>query len=209
VSQTLFSLGLHAGIAKHEVARAGLPEDSALRGAVQEVAELAQGALLEMRGSIFALRGGAVAEQGLVAALGAHATALSVRHDVRVRVEGPDDRLPLTPEVEELLFRIGQEAMTNAVKHSQCHFVAVRVEVERAQVVLSVRDDGVGFDTARPYQGHMGLDLIKARAGDAGGSAMIRSAPGAGTTVRVVVPATPPGPPAPPAPRAAPPASVS
>ncbi|MBV9920238.1 MAG: MASE1 domain-containing protein [Pseudonocardia sp.] len=212
VSQTLFTLGLHTEIAKHEVARiAGAPVGP-LADAIGEVAELARGALLELRASIFDLRGGAVAEQGLVAALAAHGAGLAVRHDVRVGVEGPSERLPLDPGHEELLFRIGQEAMTNAVKHSGSAAVSVRVAVEPGAVALTVRDDGAGFDPDRSYSGHLGLELMRSRAAEAGGRLTIESAPGAGTAVRVRFPAaaTPPvDSPAPRAQPAAPPVSVS
>jgi signal transduction histidine kinase len=211
VSQTLFSLGLHAGIARHEVARVELDPDSALVGAIDSVTELAQGALLEMRGSIFALRGGAVAEQGLVAALGAHGAALAVRHGVQVSVDGPSERVPLSPQAEELLFRIGQEAITNAVKHSSSSLVSAEITVANGGVGLVIADHGVGFDATRSYGGHLGLELMRSRAVDAGGSMAIESAPDGGTTVRVVVPAnaTATEPPALPAPPVAPPASVS
>ncbi len=190
VSQTLFTLGLHAGIAQHEVGRAVLPTGSALPNAIAEVAELAHGALVEMRASIFELRGDAVSDQGLVAALAAHGAALAVRHERDVTVSGPPERLPLAPAAEELLFRIGQEAVTNALKHSGSPAVTVVVSVEAGRVVLAVRDDGAGFDPARAYAGHLGLELMRARAAELGGSAAIESAPGAGTTVRVTVPAT-------------------
>jgi signal transduction histidine kinase len=211
VSQTLFSLGLHAGIAKHEVARAAVAADSALPGAIESVAELAQGALLEMRASIFELRGDAIAEQGLVAALGAHGAALAVRHDVQVTVDGPFERVPLSPPAEELLFRIGQEAITNAVKHSGSPIVSAEVAVEGGEVRLLVRDRGAGFDPSRSYRGHLGLELMRSRAADAGGTLVIDSTADAGTMVRVALPAiaTAAEPPAPAAPPAAPPASVS
>jgi signal transduction histidine kinase len=211
VSQTLFTLGLHAGIAKHEVTRAELAPDSALPAAIDSVAELAQGALLEIRGSIFELRGGAVAEHGLVAALGAHGAALAVRHGVQVSVDGPSERVPVSPRAEELLFRIGQEAITNAVKHSGSPLVSAEITVANGGVGLVIADHGVGFDATRSYGGHLGLELMRSRAADAGGSMAIHSAPDAGTTVRVVVPAsvTATELPALPAPPAAPPASVS
>jgi signal transduction histidine kinase len=204
VSQTLFSLGLHAGIARHEVARAELPAGSALPDAVAEMAALAQAALLEMRASIFDLRGGAVAEQGLVTALAAHGAALTVRHDVQVTVTGPEDRLPLAPRTEELLFRIAQEALTNAVKHSGCATVSATVAAGDGQATLAVVDHGRGFDQAILYAGHLGLALMRSRAVEAGGTVDISSSPGGGTTVRVTVPTAPP---VPPAPRAVPPAS--
>jgi signal transduction histidine kinase len=188
VSQTLYSLGLHAGIAQHEIAHGAANDDGRLSAAVQEVAGLAQGALLEMRASIFELRGGAVAEQGLVAALAAHCIAQSLRHDVHIDVTGPPERLPLDVPVEELLFRIGQEAITNAVKHSASEIVSVQVTEGQGRVTLEVRDDGVGFDPERAYAGHLGLDLLRTRAADAGGSATIGSRPGEGTSVVVSVP---------------------
>lgn len=211
VSQTLFTLGLHTEIAKHEVARIENAPVGPLADAIGEVAELARGALLEMRASIFDLRGGAVAEQGLVAALAAHGAGLAVRHDVRVGVDGPSERLPLDPGHEELLFRIGQEAVTNAVKHSGSAAISVHVAVEPAAVDLTVRDDGAGFDSDRSYSGHLGLELMRSRAIEAGGRLTIESAPGAGTTVRVRFPAArpPADSPAPPAQPAAPPVSVS
>ncbi len=189
VSQTLFTLGLHAGIAKHEIAHAELAPDGALSAAIDLVAELAQGALLEIRGSIFELRGGAVAEQGLVAALGAHGAALAVRHGVQVSVDGPSGRVPVSPRGEELLFRIGQEAITNAVKHSGSRLVSAEITVGNGGIGLVIADLGVGFDPTHSYGGHLGLELMRSRAADAGGSMAIHSAPDAGTTVRVIVPA--------------------
>jgi len=189
VSQTLFSLGLHAGIAKHEAGRAELPAGSALPEAIAEMAALAQAALLEMRASIFDLHGGAVAEQGLVTALAAHGAALTVRHDVKVTVTGPEDRLPLSARTEELLFRIGQEAVTNAVKHSGGEAVAAQVTAGRAWVTLTVCDQGGGFDPDSSYAGHFGLSLMRARAAETGATLEVTSTPGAGTTVRIAVPA--------------------
>jgi signal transduction histidine kinase len=189
VSQTLFSLGLHAGIARHALAR-GAPADGAASDAVEVVSQLAQAALLEMRASIFELRGGAVAEQGLVAALSAHAAALSVRHDVPITVTGPDQRLPLDPQVEERLFRVGQEALSNAVKHSRRDGVSVQVQLEPKRVNMTVRDQGVGFDPTCSYAGHMGLELMRSRMQDAAGWISIDSALGVGTTVTAGVPVT-------------------
>jgi signal transduction histidine kinase len=213
VSQTLFSLGLQAGIAKHEIARTQSTAGSALPAAIDEVALLAHGALVEIRASIFELRGDAITEHGLVTALGAHGAALAVRTDASVSVEGPPERLPLSPAVEELLFRIGQEAVTNAVKHSGSVSVSAKVTIEDGAVVLDIRDRGVGFDAHRSYGGHLGLELMRVRASEAGGRIRIDSSPTAGTAIRVVVPsanakaAAPP--PILPGPRAAPPASVS
>lgn len=211
VSQTLFSLGLHAGIAKHELERPPAADRVVLSDAIDELGELAHAALVEMRASIFDLRGDAVTEQGLVAALGAHAAAVSVRHDVQVTVQCHDERLSLAPHTEELLFRVGQEAITNAVKHSGSATVTAEVGFDGSHVSLVVSDQGMGFDPARTYRGHMGLELMRSRAAETGGSISVDSQGGVGTTVRIVVPAvtevaTMPGPRAR---RATPPASAS
>src|SRR5205807_6308703 len=101
--------------------------------------------------------------------------ALSVRHDARVTVEGPEERLPLRPDVEELLFRIGQEALTNAAKHSGSETIAADVTVSGGDVALLIHDRGAGFDPSRSYGGHLGLELMRSRAADAGGSITIES----------------------------------
>jgi signal transduction histidine kinase len=200
VSQTLFSLGLQAGIARHQLAR-GASADGVALSAVEAVSDLAQAALAEMRASIFELRGGGIAEQGMVAALSAHAANLAVRHDVRITVTGPDERLPLDPGVEDLLFRVGQEALSNAVKHGRGDDVRAQVHLEPGRVRMTVRDQGVGFDPARSYAGHLGLELMRSRMREVGGWLSIDSVPGAGTTVTAEVAAAPterglPGPPA-------------
>ena len=92
--------------------------------------------------------------------------------------------------MEEHLYRLAQEALHNVVKHAGADRVRVRLEaLEREGVlVLELTDDGVGFDTARAHPGHLGLRTMEERARAIGGRLEIQSAPGAGTTVRVVVP---------------------
>jgi signal transduction histidine kinase len=188
VSQTLFTLGLHTGLARHHAAQIEPPVGDSLRATVDEVAELAHRALLEMRASIFELRRDALAEQGLVTALRAHAGAIGLRHDVEVTVAGPEDRLPLDPAVQERLYRIGQEAITNAVKHSGSASVMARLDVGPSAVRLEVCDDGVGFDPRQSYDGHLGLELMRTRAAEAGARLAIDSARSRGTALSVTVP---------------------
>jgi two-component system, NarL family, sensor histidine kinase DegS len=127
-----------------------------------------------------------------------------------VTVDGPSERLPLATDTEELVFRIGQEAVTNAVKHSGGQEVSVEVELAGPDVHMLIRDQGGGFDPSATYAGHLGLELMRSRTADAGGSIAIDSGRGAGTTVHVVVPSVATtARPAPPAPQAARPASVS
>jgi signal transduction histidine kinase len=110
--------------------------------------------------------------------------ALSVQFSTTGQVR----RLP--PDLELAAYRIVQEALNNALQHAQAAHVWVEVHFEEQQLVLSVRDDGQGFDApdlpdALARQGHFGLMGIRERALLYGGQLTIRSAPGAGTAVTV------------------------
>jgi signal transduction histidine kinase len=94
----------------------------------------------------------------------------------------------LDPELESAVYRLVQECLTNAVKHAHADRVNVRLTQERATVVLTVSDDGSGFDTQRA-DGGFGLIGMQERVELVGGRLAIDSAPGKGTTVRAELPA--------------------
>jgi PAS domain S-box-containing protein len=98
VSQSLFSLTLHARTAELALAHAGLDPDSELGRPLQQVSELTRGALAEMRALIFELRPGALAEEGLGAALSKHSAAVTAREGLVISVQVPEERLPLAVE---------------------------------------------------------------------------------------------------------------
>jgi PAS domain S-box-containing protein len=95
-------------------------------------------------------------------------------------------RLPVI--LENALYRIAQEALTNACKYSQSNKVAVTMTQQGQDVRLEVRDWGVGFDSKSVDKDHFGLEGIRQRVRLLGGQATIESAPGSGTLVQVVVP---------------------
>jgi signal transduction histidine kinase len=106
--------------------------------------------------------------------------------DVQTRVSGRPR--PFATVTENHLLRIGQEAITNAVRHSQAAHVHVELSYEPDGFVLSVRDDGRGFDATRPAPDpHFGLAGMRERADEIGARLEIRSAPGSGTDVVVRV----------------------
>ncbi|MES1213792.1 MAG: PAS domain S-box protein [Singulisphaera sp.] len=95
----------------------------------------------------------------------------------------------LTPLIEGILFRICQEALTNATKHSQAKHVRVRLTQEHSWVRLEVVDQGVGFDMEQATATNsFGLRGIRERARLLGGHALVDSAPGRGTRVAVELP---------------------
>lgn len=191
VSQALFSMTLHGRAAERRLAELG-PDAESARTELARLQELTRGALAEMRALIFELRPGALAEEGLVAALTKQAAAIAAREQVVVEVTGPDHRLPLDETAEEHLYRVTLEALHNAVKHANPRRITVTVSAETsvddARVVLEVADDGIGFDPEVPRPGHLGMGTMHDRALALGGTFAVRSTPGRGTFVRVEVP---------------------
>jgi signal transduction histidine kinase len=91
-------------------------------------------------------------------------------------------------EVETAMYRIVQEALTNAIKHGGARRAAVEIEEDQTLVRVTVRDDGDGFDPRAKTEG-FGLIGMQERAELVGGTVEIRSAPGGGTTVHAELPA--------------------
>lgn len=118
----------------------------------------------------------------------------------RLRVRGVDVRKRIDPDVDPppataaLVLRTAQEALRNVTKHSGAHAVEVALVRDSGRVVLEVADDGSGFDLqgalAAPGGGHLGLRLLADLAAAAGASLSIRTAPGAGTALRLQVSAS-------------------
>jgi signal transduction histidine kinase len=127
---------------------------------------------------------------GLGPALEWLAQGLAERRDVTVTIAAPERRL--APEVETALYRIVQEALTNAVRHARPRRIAVEVRETGTQIRAVVRDDGHGFDAAAALarRGDRGLGLIgiRERAAALGGTVEIRSTPDHGTELSVVIP---------------------
>ena len=155
---------------------------------LREIGQLTRGALAEMRALIFELQPGALAEEGLVAALTEQASALSAREGLVIEVDGPDERLPLGPEAEEQLYRRpggpGQRGQARPGEHA-----TVRIAATGDTVSIEVSDDGRGFDPAAVGPDHFGLRSMRGRIADLGGRLEVTSAPGRGTALRVEVPA--------------------
>jgi signal transduction histidine kinase len=113
----------------------------------------------------------------------------TVRAEVSVDVS--DDAVDaLSAEQQQVVFRVAQECLRNAAAHADARSIRLSLSLDTSVVVLEVADDGVGFDpaTARP-EGHFGLALIDDLARQAGAELAVRSAPGAGTTWRLGIPA--------------------
>jgi len=183
VSQALYGIGLGA-----RTARTLLDRDPAKAvEPLEYVLSLAEAGLEEMRALIFELRPESLKTEGLVAALRKHSSALHARYQIQIETsfcEEPD--LPI--ETKQALYRVAQEALTNAVKHSQAQRLQIHLRMETHEVVLQVEDDGIGFNPQDSFPGHLGLKTMKERVEQIGGEFKIESAPGRGTRVRARLP---------------------
>lgn len=187
VSQALFSMTLHARTAERQLEAAGLGPDAPAATTVRRLSELTQGALAEMRALIFELRPGALAEEGLVTALRRQGAALTAREGIPVDVAGPEQRPILDPAVEEHLYRLTLEALNNAVTHAHATRIVVGITADADALVITIADDGVGFDPAQPHPGHIGQSTMSERAAAIGATMTVVSAAGAGCTVTVAL----------------------
>lgn len=186
LSQSLGSISMQL-----ELARTHADDlDDQMRGYLGTAHKLTREALAEARSSIWNMRSHVLEKGDLGYALGRILDQLTQDSGVRATVNIRGDRRRLSPVIENNLLRIGQEAITNAVKHANARSVELSLSFEQRRVCLSVSDDGVGFcEGAEPsVQGHgFGLVGIRERVALIGGSVDIRSSPGHGTAVMVRV----------------------
>lgn len=147
-------------------------------------------ALSETRRIMSDLRPALLDDLGLVPALLSSFDELSARSDPRVEIAAELEEVALDPSVEIVLFRIAQEAVRNAIKHSGSDRVRVDLRVAEGQVELSVRDWGRGFDAEAtdPQERRLGLISMRERVSLVGGTFKITSVKKRGTTLTALVP---------------------
>jgi signal transduction histidine kinase len=191
VSQALFGIALGT-----RTARTLLQQDPrAAMEPLDYVLSLAEAGMAEMRALIFELRPESLQTEGLIAALNKEIAALRARYGITIDAQlGTEPDLPL--EVKEALYRITQEALHNTVKHARATHIDLRLEQALDGVALDIRDNGIGFDPAGHFPGHLGLRSMRERVSRLGGTLTLESAPAKGTHIRAEIPtgAVPPAP---------------
>ena len=194
-NQTLAAVMTAVDMAESRMAPVGDPE---LAATLARLRRLTATALADLQRIALELRPPALDEFGLVAALSKHVaerTAGTTLH-ADVRIEGRRRRLP--EGAEAALYRIAQEALANAQKHSQASLVHIRLRFLAGAVRLDVSDNGCGFSgppdgaaaAAVPDSGRtrLGIAGMRERAAVLGGTVEISSRPGGGTRVSAQIP---------------------
>jgi signal transduction histidine kinase len=183
VTQALFSMTLVTRTTELLVDR----DPVSAKEKLGSLRDLQREALAEMRALIFELRPGNIEQDGLLAALKTHTAGLQGRIGLPIVVTSDlTERLPLA--LEEVLYRISQEALHNIVKHAAARQVTLSIDRTAAGLRLRIVDDGRGFEAASVPDGHLGLAGMRARAEKIGATLDVITRPGAGTTIEVTVP---------------------
>ena len=146
----------------------------------------------EARDTIWNLRSPALEERDLTASLREIGERLAQRRSIRFQLRVFGKPRPLPRFAQEQLLRIGQEAIANAFRHAQAKEVTVELQYDDSSIALRVADNGCGFDQtllAKDSHQNFGIISMRERAENVGGEFSLRSTPGRGTEVAVVVPA--------------------
>jgi len=158
-----------------------------LAGALAEVRTLANQALQELLALARQLRPTALDDLGLKAALAGHVDAVGRQSGIETSFESEGDIASVPQDVQVVAYRVAQEALSNAVRHSGAAHLNVRLEREDGSVELSVADDGRGFTFEQASRG-LGLAGMRERALLVNGELQVESRPQVGTKVRLLVP---------------------
>ncbi len=158
---------------------------------LHEMQNAMQDSYRDVRESILGLRVTVSSSGGLVSALNEYIVKFGLQTGIRVNlVANAQDRIELSPETEVQLLRIVQEALTNIRRHSNAKQAWVRFESATGALVVTIEDDGRGFDPAAldsDGQPHYGLQTMRERAEGVRGSLQVTSRIGEGTRIVVTM----------------------
>ncbi|MGC9396717.1 MAG: ATP-binding protein [Anaerolineae bacterium] len=189
--QDLIALGHQAEMARRLVERGEAERAEAL---LEEARHAELETVDELRRIIGALRPVYLEDLGFLPALEMLVRQTAERGSAHVTLEQEGTMRRFTPEVELAAYRIGQEALNNAVQHAQAQHIDVRVDCDPEGLTLSITDNGVGFtlppspvDLTRA--GHFGLVDMRERATRLGGTLQVETTSGTGTCITAHIPA--------------------
>jgi signal transduction histidine kinase len=180
-----------------ERVQSGSPHsEQAAQNGLAEIQSLTEQTIQNLRRLTRNLRPLYLEDLGLVAALEMLARETEQTSGIKVTFERSGTEIRLSPPVELALYRIGQETLSNVVRHAEATHAALQISYKPDSVILEIRDDGIGFDVPEsPAEfapsGHFGLLGIHERTEMIGAKLNIQSEPEQGTQVTVTVPRQP------------------
>lgn len=192
VGQNLTALDLNINIISGRINSAYFKEKATVQARLNDSLELIEQTAERIRNLMVNLRPPVLDDYGLVAALRWYGEQFASRVNFAVKVQGEEPTPRLSGLLEDTLFRITQEALTNIAKHAQATEVIIKVDTDNEFVRLQIADDGSGFDMSQWIGGakrkNWGLVTMIERAEAIGGYCQIESQVGQGTQVTVELP---------------------
>jgi signal transduction histidine kinase len=166
------------------------PELDGIKAHISDIKNQINRTYHEMRRISYRLHPAILSDLGLEPALDAYLNDITKHSDLRVdfKMVGFEDRVD--PEIENILYRISQEALTNTLKHADANHFKLSIIKSYPQIIFLAEDDGVGFDVAE-FNGHkqaLGLLSMRERAAMLGGKFKLRTSKGKGTRIRIEIP---------------------
>ncbi len=162
-----------------------LPDPEQARLHIDKARELARQSLDEARRSVNALRSGLLTGGNLLGAMEQIGTQLTAGSGIRFEAHLEGQPYALSEDIEAHLLRIGQEALTNAVRHARPRQIDISLRYEPSRVALEIKDDGCGLESSGDG---FGLKNMAERAGQLGGELRIVTQRGDGTRIMATVP---------------------
>jgi signal transduction histidine kinase len=164
-------------------------EDSQIKELIQEIKKQLNRTYQEMKRISYRLHPALLTDLGLEPALDAYLTHIS-KHcdlDIHFRMVGFEKRID--PDLETLLYRLSQEALTNTLKHAKAKKFHLSIIRSYPNIIFVAEDDGVGFDVSKldQHQHALGLLSMRERASIASGKFTLRTSPGSGTRIRIEI----------------------
>ncbi|MEH2208364.1 MAG: sensor histidine kinase [Nostoc sp.] len=178
VSQTLFTVATIA----EALPRVWKRNSETAQQGLEELAQLTQGALAEMRNLLVELRPNGLVEKPLGELLHQLTKGIQGRANLQVITTVEGDR-SLSNEVKLVFYRITQEALNNIIKYAQATLVSVSLGSDSQKMVLHISDNGCGFDSNKIPSGHLGIAIMKERAESIGAIFYLSSNLGEGTEI--------------------------
>ena len=160
---------------------------------LRHLESLSADSLQELQRLIADLRPSHLDDLGLPAALRWYAGKVQERTNLKIIIDIEGDEILISSALKIAIFRIVQEALNNITKHAQANVAFIKVEYRLRYLIVTVRDDGVGFDLdavrmSRARRPSLGLAGMRERAALVGGEVSIQSSPGQGTLVEAKLP---------------------
>jgi signal transduction histidine kinase len=163
-------------------------DHSMAKTSLEKALKTARSGLEETRRALKSLRASPLDDLGLVQSLRGLAEEAADRAHLNVSIALPKNIETLTPDIEQSIYRITQEAITNVINHANAKNLKLEMAQAAGKITLLIRDDGVGFDPEKANKtSQFGLTGMKERAQLSGGELIVTSQPGGGTAIKLTI----------------------